>query len=94
MPAAVRKGDVCTGHGCFRSRPNAQASNNVFINDRGAHRLGDSWKKHCCDSCHIGFLAKGSPNVFVNDKPLGRVGDPITCGSFCLQGSYNVFCNS
>jgi uncharacterized Zn-binding protein involved in type VI secretion len=94
MPQVVRKGDICTGHGCFPSRANIQGSSNVFINGIPVHRVGDAWPVHCCDSsCHPGVLAQGSPNVFVNGKQLGRVGDSINCGSKCASGSNNVFCN-
>ncbi len=52
MPRAVRKWDLCTGHGCFPPRINDQASPNVMINSpggmgRGSHRLTDHWVVHC-----------------------------------------------
>lgn len=91
--SACRYGDFCTGHGCWPSRQNDQASDSVFINGLGAHRVGDHWVTHCCVSCHDGLLSTGSPNVFVNDKKLGRVGDQISCGSLVMTGSPNVFVN-
>lgn len=92
MPAAVRLGDICTGHGCFPPRPNIQASGDVFINGRGAHRQGDEWDSHCCGPpCHGGSLAAGSSSVFVNGRPLGRIGDPVDCGSRVATGSSDVF---
>lgn len=94
MPQTVRLGDRCTGHSCYPPRPNIQASEDTFINKRGAHRLGDAWAVHCCGiACHGGNLAKGSPNVFVNGKPLGRIGDAVSCGSVAMTGSLNVFAN-
>jgi hypothetical protein len=93
MPAAVRLGDMCTGHGCFPPRVNDTASENVFINNKGSHRQGDHWVTHCCSSCHDGTQASGSPNVFVNNKPKARVHDQISCGSKNAQGSPNVFVN-
>lgn len=94
MPAAVRKGDKCTGHGGFPPRPNSQASANVFINGKGAHRKGDAWESHCEGPvCHKGTSSKGSANVFVNGKALCRVGDPIDCGGTISGGSSNVFVN-
>ena len=93
MPGAVRYGDICTGHGCFGPRPNDSASENVFINGKGAHRMGDHWMTHCCVSCHDSAQASGSPNVFVNGLPIARIGDAIACGSFNAQGSGNVFIN-
>jgi len=94
MPAVVRYGDESCGHGCFPPRPNDQASENVFVNGKGAHRLGDSYEIHCCGPvCHGGEASSGSPNVFVNGKKLCRVGDSVSCGDTMCQGSPNVFCN-
>ena len=52
MPGVSRLGDVCTGHGCFPSRPSTGASPNVFVNGIPVHRQGDSWAPHCCVTCH------------------------------------------
>lgn len=94
MPAVVRLGDTCTGHGCFPSRPNDQGSPNVFVNSIPAHRQSDHWVTHCCPPpCHDSNLAAGSPNVFVNNLQVGRIGDPVACGSACATGSPNVFAN-
>lgn len=93
MPGAVRLSDTCTGHSCWPSRPNTSASNDVFTNDRGSHRQGDSWAVHACIIPHGGSLASGSPNVFVNDKQAGRIGDSISCGSSCASGSSDVIIN-
>lgn len=93
MPGVARMTDMCTGHGCFPSRPNVQGSPNVFVNGIPAHRQGDYWPTHCCeDQCHDGVLARGCHNVFVNGVELGRVGDPVSCGSHVAMGSGNVFC--
>jgi uncharacterized Zn-binding protein involved in type VI secretion len=86
-----RLGDLCTGHGCYGSRPNAGASSNVFVNSLGVHRVGDPWEKHCCGGCHGGVQATGSPTVFVNKLPMARVGDSVSCGSSNKTGSGNVF---
>lgn len=90
---AARLNDPCTGHGCFPSRPNVQASSNVFVNGRGAHRQTDAYASHCCPGagCHGGNLAQGSSTVFVNGLPKGRVGDPVSCGGSVASGSLNVF---
>jgi uncharacterized Zn-binding protein involved in type VI secretion len=95
MPAAVRLGDSCTGHGPFPPRANDSASSNVFINGRGAHRIGDHWVMHCdpLPSCHDGSAATGSSSVFVNGRALCRVGDQVSCGSAMASGSPNVFVN-
>lgn len=92
MPAVVRLGDQCTGHGCFPPRVNDSASGNVFVNGIGAHRVGDHWVVHCCGiPCHDSSMAAGSGTVFVNGKALARVGDSVACGSAAAQGSSNVF---
>jgi uncharacterized Zn-binding protein involved in type VI secretion len=92
MPAVVRLGDNCSGHGCYPARANTQASSNVFVNGKGVHRLGDAWSSHCCGiPCHDGTASSGSATVFVNGKPICRVGDSVSCGSTMAQGSNNVF---
>lgn len=92
MPAVHRLADNCTGHGCFPTRKNVQASSNVFVNDIGVHRKDDAWATHCCGlSCHPSFLAAGSKTVFVNDLDCARIGDLVACGSRCLDGSPDVF---
>lgn len=91
MPAVVRKGDTCTGHGCYGSRQNDQGSPNVFVNSKPVHRKGDHWVTHCCVPCHDGVASSGSSTVFVNGRPICRVGDSISCGSTMANGSPNVF---
>ena len=93
MPAAARKGDLCTGHACWPPRANNQGSPNVFINNKAAHRKTDHWVIHCCGGkkCHDGRLSGGSRTVFINSLNAGRVGDPVNCGSRVAQGSRNVF---
>jgi uncharacterized Zn-binding protein involved in type VI secretion len=91
MPGACRLGDVCSGHGCFPSRPNTSASPNVFVNGIPSHRQSDSWAVHCCPPpCHGGSLAAGSSTVYVNGLQKGRIGDPVSCGSSVASGSSNV----
>jgi uncharacterized Zn-binding protein involved in type VI secretion len=91
MPAAVRLTDMCTGHGPFPPRPSVQASSDVYINNLGAHRVGDKWAAHCAGKCHDSEQLTGASSVFVNNKALARVGDMIKCGSANAQGSPDVF---
>ena len=96
MPGAVRHYDTCTGHGCWPSRANVQASGDVYINNRGAHRVTDAWATHCCPAipeCHASNQASGSPNVFVNNLAQARIGDSVACGSSNATGSANVIVN-
>jgi len=86
-----RLGDLCTGHGCFPSRPNAGASSNVFVNSLGVHRVGDPWQSHCCVVCHGANQETGSPTVFANGMAIARIGDGVSCGSRNKTGSANVF---
>ncbi len=93
MPAVTRKGDICTGHGCFPPRPSTGASSDVFANGIAVHRQGDAWAVHGCPACvpHGGVLASGSSTVFVNGRQVGRIGDPVDCGSTVASGSADVF---
>ncbi len=94
MPAVVRLGDICTGHGCWPPRANVEASPNVYCNGIPVHRQGDAWAPHTCPiipETHAGTLASGSATVFVNGKQLARIGDPVSCGSSCATGSVDVF---
>jgi len=92
MAGVVRLGDVCSGHGCYPSRANTSASNDVFVNNKGVHRVGDSWATHCCGiPCHSGVASSGSKTVFVNGKSACRIGDKVSCGSTMATGSNNVF---
>ena len=91
---AARLTDVSTGHGCFPGRTNSGASQDVIINDLGAHRLGDPWNEHSCSGkTHGGTLAGASQDVIINDLGAGRVGDPISCGDSVASGSPDVFIN-
>lgn len=94
MPGIVRLADLCTGHGCFPSRPNISASENVMCNNKPVHRVGDSWSVHCCGkSCHGGTQSTGSPNVMVNNRPVARIGDSVNCGSSNMEGSLDTIVN-
>lgn len=93
MPATIRLGDMCSGHGCFSARPNVEGSPDVFINSKPAHRVGDNWEAHGCSVCppHGGVTSSGSGTTFANGKPLARVGDPVSCGSVNQGASPDVF---
>ena len=99
MPAATRKGDLCTGHNGWPARPSTQGSPNVKINGIPAVRVGDRYAKHGrwvpsgddrVWSEHDGQLSTGSSSVRINGRAAGRVGDAVDCGSKVAQGSPNV----
>jgi uncharacterized Zn-binding protein involved in type VI secretion len=91
MPGIVRLGDYCSGHDGWPPRPNIEASETVFVNGLGVHRLGDQWAIHCNDSCHSGVASSSSLTVFCNSKGVCRVGDSVSCGSTMAEGSTDTF---
>lgn len=94
MPAVTRRGDACTGHGCWPPRPSTGGSPDVFANGIAVHRQGDTWAAHTCPAIpqtHASVLASGSATVFANGRQLGRIGDPVACGSSVAAGSPDVF---
>lgn len=93
MPKATRLGDADTGHdNCPKTALNT-ASSDVFINGKGAGRLGDSYVPHGCviHPPHSGTVSSGSSTVFINGRPAARVGDSVSCGGSVAVGSNNVF---
>lgn len=95
MPRTIRKStDNSAGH-CFTPRPPSAGSNNVFINNIPAVRVGHSYPTHCCGNpCHGGAASDGSVNVFVNGQKIHRNGDAISCGDVASNGSPDVFAGS
>lgn len=91
MPGIVRLGDLCSGHDGYPPRPNDEASEDVFVNGLGVHRLGDHWPSHCNDDCHDGVASSSSLTVFANSKGVCRIGDSISCGSTMAEGSEDTF---
>jgi uncharacterized Zn-binding protein involved in type VI secretion len=92
-PAATRLGDNNTGHDACPPVPLASASTNVFINGRGAGRLGDVYVVHSCDDHppHADVIASGSSTVFINGIPAARIGDTVSLGGSVAEGSGDVF---
>lgn len=93
MPAATRQGDHCTGHDNCPPVPLVEYSPNVFINGKGAGRLGDHYTAHGCvvHPGHQDSISGGSSTVFINGIPAARVGDPVTLGGSVQDGSGDVF---
>ena len=70
MPAAIRQGDKCSGHGCWPPRVNTSWSTDVYVNGLGWHRQDDGWEKHNCgDSQHTVVHLHVMREVYL----LGRV---------------------
>ena len=90
-----RKGDICTGHGCWPPRPSIQGSPDVFTNAIPQHRITDAWASHAGPGCppHSSVQCAGSPNVFANTLAVARKGDAVCCGSACATHSPNVIAN-
>lgn len=89
MPKASRKGDMCSGHGCFPPSAAIAGSPDVSIDKIPALRKGDAVAPHGCGKCvpHGRTVSGGSPTVFVNGKALARIGDAINCGGSVSVGS-------
>ena len=73
----------------------SSCSFNVFINNLGAARIGDTTKEfdQCCGSSH-GAVGQGSRTVYVNGIPFSRLGDRINPhhgAANITSGSPNVF---
>lgn len=93
---AVRLGDKCDGDaGAHPPRGNDEASTNVFVNNKGSHRLGDHWPDHSDLPGHESTAGTASPNIFVNKKKKCRIGNIVNppCGATMAEGSSNVFVN-
>lgn len=99
MPGVARIGDlISTGHGCDSTGIIDIGSTNVFINGRGAVRVGD-FDVHdievveglsiVCRS-HTVVVGIASNKVFVNGRGLARIGDTFS-GEPISTGSLNVF---
>lgn len=93
MSNATRLGDLDTGHDACPPTALISASTNVFINGKGAGRVGDSYAAHGCVNhpSHSGVIASGSSSVFINGRAAGRIGDAVSCGGSVADGSSNVF---
>lgn len=93
MAQATRLGDSCTGHDACGPMPLTKASNNVFINGKGAGRVGDTYSPHGCigHPTHSDYISQGSSTVFINGIPAGRIGDSVSIGGSVQGGSPNVF---
>jgi len=91
----TRKGDKTTGHGPWQPRPSTGASGDVFANNIGVVREGDTWAPHNGSPSgphrsEIGYTSAGSGTVFANNKAVARIGDPVEADTIAA-GSTTVF---
>lgn len=94
MPAAARLGDAGIVH-CSGFRI-ASASSDVFVNNRGAARRGDSSTPHLKPGgkkcpIHTSRISGGSSTVFVNNRSMARLGDGFSSCTRVASGSTDVF---
>ena len=93
MSAAARTGDSCVPH-CSPFSVSG-GSGTVFINNRGAARVGDSVAMHLNigKRCfpHSATIASGSGSVYINGKKAARVGSKLKSCTSVSGGSGDVF---
>ena len=86
MPPVTLQGHLCTGHGCYPSRPSVQGTAGFVVNGRPVICVGDRYAVHICLDGHDGVLARGAAGFVVNGNAIGRIGDPVSCGSAVAEG--------
>ena len=65
MPGVARKGDICTGHGCWPSRSSIEGSPDVFVN-------GIPWHRQMTFMSRTAVLVRECPTVVI--PPFWRLG--------------------
>jgi uncharacterized Zn-binding protein involved in type VI secretion len=92
MPAASRKGDLTSGHGCFPPTAITGSASKTHINNILASILNVSVATHRCGkSVHVSRkVSSGSSKVIIEGKEATRIGDSVNCGDTIGQGSSNV----
>ena len=91
MTGVTRLGDSATNTHDGGSFTNDSASNNVFVNNKQVHRVGDHWVPHKLgNGSHDTTSAQGSTSVYANNKNIMRIGDSTSCGSIVVSGSPDV----
>lgn len=86
---------VSTGHQCDTTTTTNQCSEDVFVNGKGACRLGDTITIHTHkvgDSCvpHTATITGSSSTVFVDGIAIARNTDSADAGSI-TSGSTDTF---
>lgn len=94
MPEVARKGDNGVVH--CGGYVMATASADVFVNNRGAVRIGDTSSPHLGPRSrrrclvHTAPVSSASTTVFVNNRAVARRGDPLSACTRIAQGSPDV----
>lgn len=87
IPALYDPSDMTTGHGPWPpvgyQAPPTGASEDVYINKKLVHRVGDTTLPHFSSlpvppDLHSDTISTGSPTVFVNKKPMAVLGSELT----------------
>jgi uncharacterized Zn-binding protein involved in type VI secretion len=109
IPALYTVEDMTSGHGPWPPvgyfPPPAGASENVFINSRNVHKVGDQTlpHTHLPPDTHTDRISTGSLTVFVNKKPMAFIGsllvagppiNGIPAGQVAALGANSVFIDS
>jgi uncharacterized Zn-binding protein involved in type VI secretion len=105
VPALYVPVDMTSGHGPWPPvgyiAPPQGASDNVFINGKNVHRVGDETivHTHLPPDVHTDKIFTGSPTVFVNKKPIAIVGSQLISkfgpsGQVAALGANSVFIDS
>jgi uncharacterized Zn-binding protein involved in type VI secretion len=105
VPALYTPEDMTSGHGPWPPvgyiAPPQGASEDVFINGKNVHRVGDKTivHQHLPPDVHNDSISTGSPTVFVNKKPMAFIGSLLIsrfgpAGQVAALGANSVFIDS
>lgn len=89
MPDIAILGSMCTGHGEYPPRPNAEGEPLHTINGVPVHCQGHAWMPHISPvtgETHPGTTASGCTAHTINGKPVARVDDKVSCTSKIASG--------
>jgi uncharacterized Zn-binding protein involved in type VI secretion len=102
IPALYTPSDMTSGHGPWPpvgyGPPPQGASNNVFINKKNVHHVGNQTLPHfhLPPDVHTDKISTGSKTVFVNKTPMAVIGSLLTsrygpAGQVAAFGATSVF---
>lgn len=108
IPALYVPEDMTAGHGPWTpvgyAEPPVGASEDVFINNKNVHRVGDKTLPHYYlipspPDLHQDEILTGSATVYVNNKPMALIGSQLTspvgpAGTVAAYGARSVYVDS